>query len=280
MENKGYVQVGIGTVAKDKPEDTVWIDVYLVEVMPVADGDVNAKQKINVTNEDSSKSNVTKNVSKSMTIRAKWLPLHNSNRASAPDVVSGERVQIWQDSGNSDIYYWTSMALSQRKKEKVIFTFSNKHEVRTNEASPALGEDLYYLQVDTRNQMIHLHTADNEGEKSRYDFIINTKEGIVTFEDVQGNFFKLESVDGILTAHINNDVIISHDRDMKITTGKSHTESIGSFRKTDIKENCDTTIGGDMTKKVSGNITQEAGSTATYKSGGVTIIKGSLVQIN
>lgn len=198
----GYTLIGTATVARDKLEDTVWIDVFPIEQLPTLSGDYNEKENIKVLNEDASKSNINKTVERSKTIKAKWLNLYNSNRESAPDVVAGEKVHIFQ-AGGEDIYYWASYATSLRKREKVLFSFSNKEGSNPNGEN---GLEEYYFLVDTRNKEIILHTADNDGEASLYDFILNTKLGEYTVRDLQGNYFHLESVMGRFSTHINETI--------------------------------------------------------------------------
>ena len=132
-----------------------------------------------------------------------------------------------------------------RKKEKVIYYFSNKNQSDVNAAK---GDEGYYFLVDTKNKELVLHTANNDGEASAYDLVINTEEGIVTLVDVQGNYFELRSPEGKLNVHINQDITITHNNNMSVTTG------------------------GNRDVHTSGNTTETAG--------GVFTIKAPLVQIN
>lgn len=248
----GYTLIGTATVANDKQEDTVWIDVFPIEKLPSVSGDYNEVEEIKVINKDASESNVNKTVSRGKTIKAKWLNLYNSNRESAPDVVAGEKVHIFQAAGE-DIYYWASYATSMRKREKVLFSFSNKEGSNPNGEN---GLEEYYFLVDTRNKEIILHTVDNDGEASLYDFILNTKLGEYTIRDLQGNYFHLESVTGRWSIHVNETIQI----DTKNTILNS-SDSITSITKNHVVNN------NTQVTNTSGAHVINVGSFDVYKGG-------------
>lgn len=229
METK-FKCIGIGIVTKDKPEDSVWVEVHPVENMPSMEGDYNQPDKLKYQGEDSQARHVSFNIDRSKTITCRWIDLYNSNRGSAPDVVIGEKVHLWQMAGE-DIYYWTSIGIEMRKLEKVLYMYANKRESKPNDDN---GEEAYYFLVDTRNKELVLHTANNDGEKSLYDFILNTLEGEFTIRDLQGNYVHLEStlVNGRLSFNVND----------KVQGTTTHTvleskETITTTTKSEVKNN-------------------------------------------
>lgn len=188
METK-FKCIGMGIVTKDKPEDSMWVEVHPVENMPSMEGDYNQPDKLKYQGADSQEQHVSFNIDRSKTMTCRWMDLYNSNRGSAPDVVIGEKVLLWQVAGD-DTYYWTSIGIEMRKREKVLTLYSNKNESAPNDDN---GEKAYYTLVDTRNKEIVVHTADNDGEYTPYDLVMNTEDGVVTFEDGKGNFLMIES---------------------------------------------------------------------------------------
>lgn len=204
MEQSKFKFISIGQVVKDKKEDDIYIEVYLTEMMPSIDGDYNQPDKFSVSNVSNTGKHYKDNISRAKTITAKWRNLYNSNRITAPDVVVGEMVDIYQYAG-SDEYWWCSNGLNLRKKEKVLYYYSNKEKSDTMGKN---GDQGYFFLVDTRNKQIVLHTADNDKEASKYDFIINTKDGEITIRDKQNNYIHLESVpeQGLMSISINDKI--------------------------------------------------------------------------
>lgn len=282
--NSNFRYVGIGQAVRDKSEDSYELEVTMVEAMPSLEGDYNEKEKINLEYQDIKGNTTNLNVDKSKSVTAKWIGLYNSNRLTAPDVVIGEMVHLFQEGGN-DEYFWASTGINMRKKEKVIYYFSNKNQSDVNAAK---GEEGYYLMVDTKNKELVLHTANTDGEASAYDIVINTEEGKVTLVDFQGNYFELLSPEGKLNIRINQDITISHDNNMNITTGNDHTETVGANRTVDISAEDKESIGGNQSGQVSGNKTTQvggaynlsAGGTSNCKSGGTMTMSAPLIQLN
>lgn len=293
----GFHLVGVGNVVEDKKflgskiddpgkkdisreQNSYEIEVVLIETTPTMEGDLTAKEDKNVTTTDINGSIQNTSLKKGKSITARWMDLYNSNRRSAPDVVAGEKVHIFQQGGN-DEYFWASISNNLRKNEKVVYGWANRDK-NSNQDDYDVGEHQYYFLVDTTKEgkEVVFHTSDTDGEATTYDISLNTKQGIMTIIDKQKNFIELKSVDGILTIRINNDIIIDHDRNMNITTGKDHTEKVGG--------NYTLTVSGNTTIRTSGNTSiQTSGNTdirtsgATYvTSGGVCAIKGNPVAIN
>lgn len=198
-----FTCVGMGIVTKDKEEDSVFLEVHPVENMPSMEGDYNQPDKLNYQSTDASDNYTTFKIERSKTIRCRWLNLYNSNRASAPDAVIGEKVLLWQMAGE-DIYYWTTLGIELRKREKAIYLWANKESSKPNEDN---GEEAYYAMVDTRNKEIVVHTADNDGELTTYDATINTSEGLVTLEDGRGNYLQVDSAKDKYTLHMHKDYL-------------------------------------------------------------------------
>lgn len=228
MESR-FKHIGNGIVTLDKEEDSYFIEVHLVEQFPSMDGDYNEKEKVVNTFVDSQEVTHTITTEKSKTITCRWLGIHNSNRISAPDVVIGEMVHIFQEGGN-DEYFWASTSTNMRKKEKVIYSYANKDSSKPNEDT---GEEQYYFMVDTRNKEIVLHTANNDNEKSFYDFVLNTKDAKFSIKDEQGNYYHLESVanDGTFSISINDKIqaktkhsILDSEEDITTKT-KNHSDN-------------------------------------------------------
>ena len=293
----GFHLVGVGNVVEDKKflgssiddtgrkdisreQNSYEIEVVLIEATPTVEGDLTAKENKNVTTTDINGSVKNQSLEKGKSITARWIDLYNSNRRSAPDVVAGEKVHIFQQGGN-DEYFWASISNNLRKREKVVYGWANRDK-NANQDDYDVGEHQYYVLVDTTQEgkEVVFHTSDTDGEATTYDLIFDTKKGIVTLKDKQENFVELRSVDGILTVRINNDIIIHHDRDMKITTGQHHTETVGGNYSLTVSGNTTIKTSGNTNITTDGNTAIKTSGTTNITSGGACVIKGKPVAIN
>lgn len=198
-----YKMYSVGIVSSNKPYGNNWIDVYPMEILPTHDGKL-GEVKSNKSNLKSSNGeNFSVNVDKSSVIRAEWLRGDGTNRATSPDVVAGETVQIWQY-GDSDSYYWSDMGteFDLRRKEIVLNLYGN-----TDKLGETLNKDnSYWTLIDTVNKIVQIHTSKNDSEACGYDLTINTKKGIFSLEDTIGNYIKIDSTKGIMDINSNEEI--------------------------------------------------------------------------
>lgn len=195
---------GLGYVVEDKKEDSYEIEVYPIEVIPTANGDLSSSEKSSVSIQDSQGNNVSVKYDKSNTIPCTWYPNGEQNRITAPDVCKGDIVEIYTFGETTD-YFWCVYSHNQalRKREKVLYYFSNKAGTGGDSSQG------YFLLVDTINKTVHFHTANNDGEACGYDLLFNTKEGQLSISDTLNNSIILESVDGKLTITTNEKIILN-----------------------------------------------------------------------
>lgn len=196
-----------GIVTKDKGPNTDLIEVSPTEELPLIDGPLDKHQVNYNYNLPDAKGNVQQTkITGGGTLTAKWWPLGGGNRATSPDMCSGETVLLLKYADVEDIF-WTTIFFepSLRKQETVCYMFSN-------EKKPLKAFDKnssYWFEVDTRNKKVTLHTSTNDNERSGYDLIIDTGAGVLSIKDTQGNSIELHSVDGHLIANINNNADIT-----------------------------------------------------------------------
>ena len=195
---------GLGYVVADKAEDSYEIEVYPVEVIPTAEGDLNQKDSSSLTIQDSQGNNVSVKYDKSNSIPCTWYPNGEQNRITAPDVCKGDIVEIYTF-GETDEYFWCVYSHNQalRKREKVLYYFSNKAGTGGDSTQG------YFLLIDTINKTVHFHTANNDGEACGYDLLFNTKEGQMAISDTLNNTIVLDSVNGQLNITTNEKIILN-----------------------------------------------------------------------
>lgn len=202
MEKKdNKVYYGLCYVVEDKPEDSFDIKVMLVSLIPNTSGKLNRNDRKIMHEVDINGLHKSIVSTSSDHITATWLPDGEQNRISAPDVCKGDIVEVYTVNDTHE-YYWKVYAHNQalRKREKVLFWFSNKGSVGGS------TNDAYFLLFDTRNKVICLHTSDNDGEACAYDVLLDTKQGKFIVKDSLEDVIMLDSPAGKLSAFIKNDI--------------------------------------------------------------------------
>ena len=200
----------LGLVAKNKLLTSKSIEVTPIEDFPMIDGEVNDhKEKYKSSSKDASDAVTNVSVETTVSIKATWLPINNSNRKSAPDVRRGETVVLYQFA-DTDKYYWNTMFddIKLRRLETVIYSFSNN----SKEDVPDDAASTYYLEVSTHRKLMHVHTSKNDGEPFAYDVQIDAKNGVITITDDADNFFVLNSKDKRLTMQNGDGSILDIDK--------------------------------------------------------------------
>ncbi len=256
METSKFTLYSLGIVAKDKATQSDVITIMPIEHITDTTGDINEEvgYESNSVNHKQVPSKV-KSVSKS-TISASWISLGSSNRVSSPDVIAGETVLIYTYADTNE-YYWTTYLRepSIRRLEKVLYGYSN---LRKGARSESFGRDTsYWLEVDTMNKYMKVHTSDNDGEYTTYDIVINTKEGKLEIKDGVGNSVEMDSASGELTITMNQKVTLKAPEivlDGNVTT--TGTQLIKD--KATLKSGMGVSGGGGgSTVQIDGNLTVE-----------------------
>lgn len=196
----------LGTVAANKKLDSDIVEVVPLEQMPMLDGDVNSlEQKDKAKGKNASGEAFNKEVTGTNSIQAKWLPLGDTNRKSAPDVRRGEWVRIYQFA-DSDEYYWATLNHNKklRKLETVNWSFSNTKKEEEEENA----NNTYWMEISTHKKLIHLHTSKNDEEPFAYDIQLNTKDGNLTIYDNDENYIFLDSKNRRIKLHNKDDSFI------------------------------------------------------------------------
>jgi phage baseplate assembly protein gpV len=270
----------LGIVVQDKQEGSDQVIVYPVEELPTVYGDISKMQQNKASLPNAQGSVKTSQAQSQNTLVATWIPFGHSNRMTSPDVVKNETILIFRFADTSE-YYWTTIFRepSLRRTETVIYAFGNiPTDMTAFDSSTS-----YWFKVDTKNQIVQMHTAANNGEACGYDVIVNTAQGTYTLEDTLGNNIVLNSPNGELTININKkvtvntvDVTVNAQNSVTVNTQETTVNtSIATVNasssvnintpQTNISNN--TTIGGNLT--VSGTISANNG-TMTASGGTVT----------
>ena len=180
-----------GIVVKAKEPNSSSIEVYPVEELPEVGGSLkDYKQSHQSTLPNIQGTNQKGSLESTATLSAEWLPDGVNNRHNAPDVQPGEGVKLYRY-GDDDNYYWTTVfnEPSLRRTENVLYLYGG-----TQKYGETLDKDnSYWINVNTVDGLIQLHTSTANGEPYTYDFTINTKEGYVELKDDNENLIRLNS---------------------------------------------------------------------------------------
>lgn len=178
----------LAIVAKDKPINSLYVEASPIEAITSGDGEVK-QNTVNTSTKDHTGAAISAVVDKSAMITAKWKPMSDSNRLTAPNVCAGETIILLKNNG-SDEYFWITFGndLDLRKKETVIYAVSNK-----TGKSDSWKSKVYNFVISTLDKFVLLHTDASDGELTTYDFYLDTKAGNFIFKDGFNNSFNLDS---------------------------------------------------------------------------------------
>lgn len=190
-----------GIVTADKKRGDDYVRVWPSEELP----DINGKLDDHRREFKSSIPDIHGNVKTHKAVAeaivvARWIPLSNSNRMSAPDVVKNETVMLFTVADSQE-YFWTTIYREPklRRLETVLYMFGNlaKGLVEWTKKSS------YWFEVSTHDKYVHLKTTTSDGEPYEYDVKIDTKEGRIFFKDNIGNFVLLDSPSSNIVINAN-----------------------------------------------------------------------------
>lgn len=196
----------LGIVAVDKNTKSDIIDVVPIEHLTDISGDIGEETTFESSATDHKNVPSKAETKAKNSLKASWLAFGHSNRSSSPDVIKGETVLLFTYSDTNE-YYWTTIFREPliRRLEKVLYSYSN---LPKDERITAFDRDSsYWIEVDTMNKYIKVHTANNDSEVTTYDLTIDTKEGYVDIRDGLGNYIKLDSVKNRITHKANAEII-------------------------------------------------------------------------
>lgn len=199
-DGSGLKLYSLGIVVEAKPDGSDWVLVSPVESLNIqTPGKIKdyKKKYTGSIKELGGKDFKTEHEAKNY-LRAKWIPFGCDNRLSAPDVDLNETILLFKF-GDVDEYYWTTIMREPtlRRKETSVHAISNKPEGTLEEYDL---DSSYWIKWSTKDKIIHFHTSNNDGEAFKYDVKIDTGNSFAEITDDAGNYFKIDSPSGTITA--------------------------------------------------------------------------------
>lgn len=222
----------IGIVAETKPDDVDIVKVYPVEHLNLENGEILEVDEIEAVVPDMDGVVKTSITERKKWLYARWLPDGADGRQSAPDVVSGETLQLYRFSDSETIYWKTEFRERElRRLEHVVHAYSNLREGRNEfQLNSSYGNTF-----STKRKYIEIWTTNSDGEAFEYTFTINTGNSTVKLRDDINNMFEIDSpihrvkainADGTHTDHIGPDLNAVAINSLTHTS-QSHTDSSG-----------------------------------------------------
>lgn len=196
MENQKLSKLqfySLGIVAANKVLSENLIEVTPVEEFPMLDGEITDNvESYKIEYKDAKNIPQKVDLKTTVSIKAKWLPINNSNRRTAPDVRRGELVVLYRFA-DTDEYWWNTLKNDNRLRrlETVIYSFNNLRVENIEDTA----DTAYWLEVSTHKKLMHVHTSKNDGEPFAYDIQINAKEGNLVITDDAGNYVLIDSAE-------------------------------------------------------------------------------------
>lgn len=230
MDTSLFKPYSIGYVAENKPRNDSVCYIVPVEARTAIDGAVEVDPVVEDQkwNDPEGRQNETKTTS-SNTLACHWLPIE-SNRATPPDVVKGEKVLIYRSADDDNGYYWTTTGLNSdlRMEETIIWM------VGATKSKSGYGKDFskaYSFTISGHDKHITLMSSKGNGEPFKYTFQLNTAAGQVTLSDDIGNYFNMTSANNQLTLKNKDNsviditqkkILISADEEILIKCGPTY----------------------------------------------------------
>jgi hypothetical protein len=270
----------LGT-AVDNNDFGLWdIEVTPIEQLNQLDGVlVNQGVSIESSGTDSAGNAYADKAVTSTTIKATWMGLGESNRRTAPNVVSGEEILIYTYE-QTGVYYWTCRHSNnnRRRLETVVMAWSG---------SSASGEkamnddDSYMLEVSTHKKRVLFTNSRANGELSKFNIASDPGVGKFTVADDHDNEVTMDSLENRVTLITGNDCEVTlKGTNLDITVPGNETHTIQGNLNITVNGNALVNVKGNATVTVAGSVDYTAASmafkAANFTYTGIFEIQGTL----
>ena len=266
----GLRHYSLGIVVEDKAEGTDYAKICPIEELTLVNGllkDATMDYEVDLPDAQGIKRKSTLNGAS--VVVAKWLPFSEGNRMTAPDVCERETVIIWRYADTQE-FCWSTIFREPtiRRQETVCFALSN-----LKERLVAFDKDTsYWSEWSTKHKYVKTHTADNDGELTTYDTIIDTLNGSHTTMDGHGNYVQIDSATDTITIKAVGKIVIIGDKSVDISSTGPVSVTAGGTAVVNAKGN--TTVNSE-----SNTVVNSKESTTVSSSGRVNIVSTGAVSV-
>jgi len=197
LQNVSVLHIhSMGVVVAPKSTNSRDIQVSLREMSSYMSGEAAVDpQQLEYKGETASGEQVQNKLVTDQNVTATWLP-HGSNRVTAPDVMPGERVEVWRV-GDEDKYYWTEMGLDDelRRLETIVIAISGTPQTTENKT---IGDgDWYFIEWSSHKKHMMMSNSKANGEVVQYVAKFDYGNGKFSVADDLDNSIALDSVNAL-----------------------------------------------------------------------------------
>lgn len=221
---KGYAAEDI-VAGEGAEKGTVMLSVFVPELTPSQKGGVTpGETPVSISIPNRRGVMETAHVTVTNTLLCRW---RGSGRDVIPPTVRrGEAVTVYK-LNDSDTYYWTAdgrhFDLRQSETHRIAIGATNEVAAEKHDGNT------YFTTMSSETGVYHVHTSQQMGEASVYDFRIDTKAGVIFCGDADGNMFylstkdkqvQLSNADGAVVNLIGKNIIIGAPEDIIMRAGR------------------------------------------------------------
>lgn len=227
MEASLFKFFSFGKVAANKPlYDKEGQPNHMVEVFPIESFTMSAGEltdnvdEIDIKGKDASGQDYQSKIKTKASITCKWIPLHEPNRITPPDVRRNEQVMIYRY-GDTEFYFWTTAFNDViRKLETAVWWFSGTPEDGKNAETVKTADNGYFIEISTHEKHVVFSTSKKNGEVVRYYLQFDTGNGNFVLKDDLGQEVVFYSVEGKIEVTSEQEIV---------TNTKKHTNNCEEY---------------------------------------------------
>lgn len=246
FQDSVHVNYYFGIAAEDKAYESLDLNVYVVSELPMMQTNQTYEARTfqhSIQQQDPYGNKIQQETSTKNYITATYLRTE-TNRAMPPDIRRGEHVMLLRVE-DSDTYYWIPINLEPglRRCERYWIQVSDSKEYYKG----LTKENTYGIDIDTlQNKQIHIYTALSDGEKYRYDILLDPLHAVLSIQDSNGQSITFDT-------EKKNIHIISENEQTQEAPSQIKIDTPQTVITGDVMIAGNVTIGGNL--EVSGTIT-------------------------
>ena len=252
----GFVKGYVFKTKEELNEDTC-VGFYIPKLLPLVDATSGPVE----TDESIDSSIFANDVSVPSSVKTtNYIKSAYNGRAnfSQPIIALGETAHIFFFNNDYKLPRYTDAYNDERRrKTDILRMYVNSKDDSDNEKDP------YYIELNSVDGFIKIHTGTDNGESHSYDQIIDTKNSKISIQDDDGNSIVLSTEDKqIVATNSSNSTIDIVDKDINIKCDG------------DISIDCD-----NMKVKTKSGVTIEAGTKIEMKCPKMTINADTMFEL-
>lgn len=173
------------------------VEVYPKEVFTMSTGEnTDNVTSVEVKGKDASGKDYQSTLQTKVSLTCKWLPIHDPNRITPPDVRRGEHVMIYRYA-DTEFYFWSTAFNNMiRKLETAVWWFSGTPVEGKSADTKRDADNGYFLEISTHEKHTIFSTSNANGEVARYYIQVDGGNGNLIIKDDLGQEIIFESTEG------------------------------------------------------------------------------------